>query len=442
MADKTTRIIGSREVALKILYKIEKEGSFPNLLLSNDLNVLQNSADRALASNFVYGVLKNKIALDYIIAKFSKLRLDKLSLWVRNILRIGVFQLFYMDKIPTFAACNESVKLARRYANVGAVGYVNGVLRAVAANLDKIKFPNKSANLVEYLNVFYSHPVWIVEKLLNQYGAEVAEKILAANNSVPNLFIRVNLLKTTITELQGILKSDGIETEIDNEIPYCLRVLMNFGMIVKSDAFTDGLFIVQDRSSILAGQVLAPKSGDVVLDMCAAPGGKTTHIAELMQNSGKIIACDIHEHKLKLINDNAQRLGIDIIETRLFDGTDLCEEFVEKFDKILIDAPCSGLGVIHKKPDIRYAVSRDNSIEDDVNEPVKCQTKLLNNAAKYLKSSGSMVYSTCTILKEENSKQVERFLKRHSEFEKVYEKHIFTHETGGSGFYICKLRKV
>ncbi|MCL2839057.1 MAG: 16S rRNA (cytosine(967)-C(5))-methyltransferase RsmB [Oscillospiraceae bacterium] len=441
MDKNVVKTVGAREVALKILYRTEKEGSFPNLLLSNDLKTLQNPADRALASNFVYGVLKNKLALDHIISKFSKIKLNKLSLWVLNILRIGVFQLLYMDKIPIYAACNESVTLAKRYANKGAVGFVNGVLRAVARDGDKVEFPDRAKNLTEYLSVFYSHPRWIVEKLLNKYGAEVCEEILKTNNSVPNLFIRANLLKTNTSELQEILISDGIDTEIDSEIPCCLKVLSNFGDVVKAKAFTDGLFTVQDRSSTFAGQALEPQPGDVVLDMCAAPGGKTTHLAELMKNTGEIIACDIHEHKLKLISDAARRLGVGIIETNLLDGTELRADFIEKFDKILIDAPCSGLGVLHKKPDIRYAMPRNGSAEEDITELVECQAKLLDNAAKYLKSGGVMVYSTCTILKEENSEQIARFLERHGDFEKLYETQIFTHETGGSGFYICKLRR-
>jgi len=441
MDKNIVKTVGAREVALKILYRTEKEGSFPNLLLSNDLKSLQNPVDRALASNFVYGVLKNKLALDYIISKFSKIRLNKLSPWVLNILRIGVFQLLYMDKIPIYAACNESVTLAKRYANKGAVGFVNGVLRAVARDGENIEFPDKTKNLTEYLSVFYSHPQWIVEKLLNQYGAEVCEEILKANNSVPNLFVRANLLKTTAAELQEVLNADGIVTELDNETPCCLRVLSNFGDVVKAEAFTDGVFTVQDRSSTLAGQALEPHSGDVVLDMCAAPGGKTTHLAELMKNTGEIIACDIHEHKLKLINDAGRRLDIDIIETKLLDGTELHEEFIEKFDKILIDAPCSGIGVLHKKPDIRYAAPRNSSAQEDIAELVECQAKILDNAAKYLKPGGVMVYSTCTILKEENSEQIERFLARNGDFEKLYETQIFAHATGGSGFYICKLRR-
>jgi len=431
-----------REIALKILHRTEKDDSFPNLLLSNDLKELSNPADRALASNLVYGVLKNKITLDYIIGKFSKIKVEKLSLWVLNILRIGIFQLVFMDKIPTFAAVNESVKLANRYANRGAVGFINGVLRSVSKNAENIDFPDKNANLTEYLSVYYSHPVWLVEKLLNQYGEAVTEQVLKANNQPPNLFIRANSLKTTTKELCEILENDGIETEIDTEFQNSIKILSNFGGVVNTKAFKDGLFTVQDRSSTFAGQVLAPIAGEIVLDMCAAPGGKSTHLAELMQNRGAVIACDIYEHKLKLIDDNAKRLGIDIIETRLLDGTKLCDEFVGKFDKVLLDAPCSGLGVIHKKPDIRYAKPRNGSVEEDIAELVACQAKLLDNAAKYLKQGGLMIYSTCTILKEENSEQIERFLLRHSEFEKLEEQQIFTHDTDGSGFYVCKLRKL
>jgi len=430
----------AREIALKILYRTEVDGSFPNLLLARELETLQNPADSALASNFVYGVLKNKLALDYIISKFSKIKLRKLSVWVLNILRIGIFQLVYMDKIPVYAACNESVNLANRYANRGAAGFVNGVMRAVARN-PEVEFPDKSVDFCEYLSVFYSHPRWIVEKLLNQYGSTICEEILKTNNVPPNMFLRVNALKTTAEELGEILRSNGIETEIDGEIPYCLRVLSGFSAVVKTTAFTSGLFTIQDRSSILAGQVLAPIADDAVLDMCAAPGGKTTHLAEIMENRGEIVACDIYEHKLKLIVDAANRLGCSIVKTELADGTVSRADFYEKFDKILLDAPCSGLGVLHKKPDIRYSAPRGASSQEDIAELVRCQAKLIDNAARYLKHGGSMVYSTCTLLAEENSKQIERFLARNSEFEAIYENQILTHETGGSGFYICKLWK-
>jgi len=433
--------MNAREVALKILHRTETEGSFPNLLLSNDLKSLENPADRALATNFVYGVLKNKLKLDYIIGKFSKIPVDKQAIWVRNILRIGVFQLTETDKIPEFAAVNESVNLAKRYANKGAVGFVNGVLRAVARSAKSLEFPCKVKNLTERLSVTYSHPIWIVEKLLNQYGAAVCEEILKSNNQPPNIFIRANSLKTTATELQKLLNQDGISTELDLEIPCSLRVTSNFSNAVKLKHFTDGLFTVQDRSSTFAGQALAPQPSDVVLDMCAAPGSKTTHLAELMQNRGEIIACDVHEHKLKLISDTANRLGISIIKPKLHDGTKLCDEFLGKFDRILIDAPCSGLGVLHKKPDIRYALPRNGSNDADIAELTKIQSKLLDNAARYLKPNGTLVYSTCTLLREENSDQIAQFLARHSDFEKLSEQQLLTHESGGSGFYVCKLRR-
>lgn len=419
-----------REAAVIALYKTEKEGEYSNRALLSAVRDL-SGRDTALATEMVMGVLRNKIYLDFIIRSYSKIRLKKLSDYVLQILRCGVYQLVKMDKIPPSAACNEAVKLAKKYAHSAAGGYVNGVMRTVSRNLDNLPKPKGTA--AEVMSIKYSCPLWLVEKLVNQSGKETTEDILSDSIKPHPTMLRVNRLKTTADELLEILNAEGINAVKDTETENCLRVSGAID-INKSSAYKDGLYTLQNINSIRAAALVNPKSGDTVMDLCAAPGGKTTYLAEMMENKGKVYAFDLHKHKIDLINNSAKRLGIDIIKAENKDTSKLMEEFSGIADCVLADVPCSGIGVIHKKPDIKY-----NRTESDIEELVKIQKNILNAAAVYVKDGGSIVYSTCTILEEENQNQIKEFLENHKDFKKEYEKTYYAHKTGGSGFYVCRL---
>ena len=421
----------AREAVLKGLYRIDTEEAYTNQVLKE---ILDSAAvlpvDRGFVTELLTGVVRNRLRLDYVIEQFSKIKLKKLSPWVHQVLRMGIYQILFMDRVPDSAACNESVKLARRYSHGGAQGYVNGLLRSVAREKGKISLPEDKT---ERMSVEYSCPQWLTEKLVCQYGADTCEKILKASQEKFPVSLRVNRLRATAEELQKRLETEGITALPDPNHPY--RLLVEGALnVAESQAYRDGLYSIQNSSSMAAIEMLSPKPGDTILDLCAAPGGKTAYAAELMENRGKVVAFDIHPHKTKLIAKSAKRLGISIVEVSVQDATEFLPVWEQKADKILADVPCSGIGVIHKKPDIKW-----HRTLEDVAELCKIQKKILRNAARYVKPAGVLVYSTCTILREENQEQIGAFLQENSDFVLEKEQTLFTHETGGSGFYIAKL---
>ncbi len=424
----------ARERVLRALYAVDTDGTYANAALKEALSAeFEFQADRGLVTEIFRGVLQNRMAIDYVISMFSKIKLKKLSPWIMQILRMGVYQILYMDKIPESAACNESVKLARKYGHNSSAGFVNGVLRSVARNKDKIEFPKD--NITDYLSLCYSYPTWMVEMLLKIYGEKECEEILKAGNSVKPPTIRTNLTKTTTSELTEALKAEGITATADNELDYCLYITGGLS-VENSPLYKEGKYTLQNKSSMLATEMLAPKSGEFIIDVCAAPGGKTTHIAEKMGDRGRVVAFDIHKHKTVLIENAAKRLGLKSVEVMEQDASKICKEFIGKADRILADVPCSGLGVINKKPDIKWNVK-----EEDIAELVKIQKEILNTVSAYVKSGGVLVYSTCTITDEENRLQIDNFLKENEDFYKAEEKLLLPHLTEGSGFYICKLQR-
>ena len=423
----------AREAALKALYDIETKDTFTNAALKNALNTDLSDNDRGLATELIYGVVLNKTALDYIISRYSKIKLKKMSPWVINILRLGVFQIYYMDKIPHSAACNESVKLANKYSHRAGSGFVNGVLRAFSRESEGFQFP-KEKGMAEYFSLKYSYPLWMVEKLLDEYGEERCEALFEENRRSHGVFLRVNTLKNTVEQALVTLENQGISCE-KTEVENCLKVTGKINVDL-SKAYSDGLFSLQNISSQKTIEILDPKAGETVFDMCAAPGGKSCAIAEKMENRGRVLSFDIFEHKVELIKKSAQRLGIEIVDARLQDAAEDCAELYESADRVLVDAPCSGLGVIHKKPDIKF-----KRTAEDVEELCRIQKRILSTASKYLKDGGVLVYSTCTILPEENRVQIENILNEHNEYKKVSEEQILTTERGESGFYICKMVK-
>ena len=439
-----------REVALKALYKIDKEEAYSNIALDEIIKENKNknkldNRDIGFISEIVYGVTSWKLTIDEIIKKYSKIRLKKISPWILNILRMTIYQIIFLDKVPKSAAVNEGVNLAKRYGHRGSSNFANAILRQV----DKKDYETffEIEDPIERISKTTSMPIWIVEKLTKENTIEKVEEICKASNIKPKVTIRVNKLKTTIQYLEQKLK--------EREITFKEGILEDFLILDKAknienlDLFQDGYFTIQDEGAGLIAKILDPKSKEFVLDACSSPGGKTTYMAELMQNEGKIIACDLHEHRVKLVEENAKRLGITIIETRCADASIYNEKYKEKFDKILLDVPCLGIGVLKRKPDIKWKRK-----PEDITEITRIQQNILETCSKYLKPKGEIIYSTCSIFSEENEKIIERFVKENKEFDYVTIHNPFTkkssknlkmiqlyQEEENDGFFICKLQK-
>ena len=433
MIDKT------REVALKVLYKIDKEQAYSNIELNEQIRQNRKNLDEkdiGLISELVYGVTTWRLTLDEIIKKYSKIKLKKISPWIINILRMGIYQIIFLDKIPKSAAVNESVNLAKRYGHSSSSNFVNAILRKV----EKTDYDDffEIEDDIDRISKTTSMPKWIVEELVKGNGIKIAEQISTNSNVKPNITIRVNRLKIAKKELIQKLEQKGIECkELENEEMNTqdFLILSKVKNIENLQEFKDGFFTIQDLSAGQAAKILDPRPVEMVLDACSAPGGKTTYLAELMENKGKIKAWDIHEHRTKLVEQNANRLGINIIETQVKDATQYDKNLDEKFDKILLDVPCLGIGVIKRKPDIKWQRK-----PEDIEEITLIQRKILENCSKYLKKGGTLVYSTCSILKEENEEIVIKFLSENKQFEIDGENMVnILPNKEKDGFFICKI---
>lgn len=446
-----------RETAVKILYDIDKKGAYSNISLSKHLESRSlKDIDRAFITEMVYGILKWKLTIDFIISNFSKIKIKKISPWILNILRIGVYQLIFIDKVPVSAACNESVKLAKRYGHAASSKYVNGVLRNISRNKETIKYPDKKEDLSKFLSIKYSHPIWMVNDWLNRYGEEFTEELLKNNNEVPPFTIRTNTLKISKADLKKILEEEGFEVD-DGQYAKDALIIKNPKSLQRIDAFKKGYFQVQDESSMFVASILDPEPGDFVLDVCSAPGGKATHLAQLMNNKGAIVARDIYTHKIGLIDESVKRLGIDIIKTEVFDAITFDKKHEGQVDKVLVDAPCTGLGIIRRKPDIKWRRKKE-----DKDKIIKLQKKILSTSSKYVKEDGIIVYSTCTIEPEENEHIIEKFLENNKDFclEDIWQHlpkqleslpkgynqkkgyiQLYTNKHGVDGFFIAKMRR-
>ena len=420
----------SRKTAFEILFEIEKEGAYSNLTINRFLE--KNKPENpAFIRELVYGVLENKILLDYYLDNLIPSGIKKVKKKEATLLRLGIYQLIFMDSVPDYAAVNETVTIAKKLVR-GREGFINGVLRGYMKKGNEIKLPDESKDLKNYLSVKYSFPTWLIDKWEEQYGIEECKLLLEASNSRPQLSIRVNIDKISRDDLKGYLEEKGYEVTLGTFSERTLHV--KGSGLLDDDKYKEGYFSIQDEASTDAADVLGATPGETIIDVCAAPGGKSTAIAELMKNDGKVYSCDIYEHKLELINSLAKRLGLSIIETTLLDGTKGKENWFAMADRVLADVPCSGLGVIRRKPEIKY---KDIT---DFTELVEIQKKILNNAAKYVKSGGTLVYSTCTINKDENQLQISEFLNNHLEFELISEKQFLPTENI-DGFYVCKMIK-
>lgn len=436
-----------RYVAFTSLLKCEVKQSYPNIEIDSAIEKHGiTGVDRAFYTALVYGTIERKLTLDYIISLFSGRTIDKLDKEVLVALRMGVYQIKYMHSVPDHAACNECVELCKKSGKRSASGYVNGVLREVIRNKDSIQYPDIKTDTVRYLSVYYSYPEWLCRMWLEDYGLEKCESLLAALNNSPDMTLRVNGLITNRDDILKFLSEKGIKAEKGIYSPYSVRLLQACP-VSSLDILKDGRVFVQDEASQLCALVLGAKEGETVIDTCSCPGGKSFSTAINMNNKGKVHSFDLHANKLSLVRKGAEKLGISIIETREQDGSDYIRELEGKADRVLVDAPCSGLGVIAKKPDLRYK-------EKEALERLPIiQYKILSAASNYVKPGGVLVYSTCTVNIRENEEVVTRFLKYNKEFEAVdfEEQNGISSENGmltlypdihkTDGFFIAKLKK-
>ena len=433
--------MGARTTALAALIACRKQGSWAGGVLKE--YIARDRLDRrdaALASRLCYGVLQNRMLLDDYLTRFLNCPIQKLQPVVLDILRLGMYQLLFLDKIPASAAVNEAVEQGKKYANRSAAGLINGVLRRVSREKEKLQLPTD-------LSIRYSHPKELVDLLTDSVGEDTIEALLDSHNSIPSTLIQINSLVASDQQVLEALANSGAEVQKHPWLEQAYYI-SGFGNLEHMELFRNGGFYVQDAAARLAVYSADIKPGMQVMDGCAAPGGKSFAAAIAMQNNGRIISCDIHPHKIELLRKGAERLHIDILEPMLQDASEYVLQWEQTMDVVIADVPCSGLGVIRKKPDIRY---KDLAALERLPE---VQIKILNNLSRYVKPGGVLLYSTCTILKRENEAVVKTFLSEHSDFaletiplpggllgqkDGMITLLPCVHDT--DGFFICKLRR-
>ncbi len=440
--------MNAREIAFKVLGDIEKNKNYSNMSINKHFKELEiKDQDRGFTTELIYGVIENRNYLDYVMNKLSKMKAEKMQMHVRIFLEMGIYQILFLDSVSDYAAVNETVNLVNEFDKKSS-GFVNAILRNVIRQKETIAKVDITDNIM-YLSTKYSYKPWMIKNWVEKFGQEFTEDLLDANNEKPSIYIRVNTLKTTREELMSKLSDMNIKCFKVSTLEEAIRV-ENLKNIENNKLFKDGLFTVQDISSMIVGKIVNPKENSRVLDICSAPGGKTTHLATIMNNTGHIVSRDIFEHKIKLINATANRLGLTNIEAQCFDASVLDNDNIDKFDYVLADVPCSGLGIIRRKPEIKYKEKAD------LKELPSIQSKILKNASKYVKIDGVLVYSTCTIQDVENIDIINAFLKENDNFklvpidavnvdvdnqDKGYLK-IYPHIHGMDGFFIAKLIRV
>lgn len=439
-----------RELALEALLNVEKKQAYSNLLVNNYLDSGKlNKKDAGLFTEIVYGTIQRTMTIDYYLTPYIK-KQKKLEDWVKVLLRLTLYQMLYLDKVPERAAIYEAVEIAKKKGHKGVASVVNGVLRSIqrqgVTDLEAME------NDVERISIATSHPRWMVEKWVAQYGVENTERLCEMNLVPPSQTARVNTAKSSVEDVISMLKAQGFDVEKGEVAEE--SIVSKKGNMAYSNAFKNGFITIQDESSMLVARTLDVEPGQTVYDSCAAPGGKTTHIAELMKGTGTVISTDLHEHKVKLIKEQADRLGLSNIEVKAMDSRKAQEVFhSEMFDKILVDAPCSGFGVIRRKPDLKYTKTMQ-----DVKQLATIQSAILDEVAPLVKKGGTLVYSTCTIDKEENTEVVKAFLENNQDFEidmsiKDLVPHkletyiqdgmlqLLPHYFGTDGFFIVRLKR-
>ena len=438
MAERST----ARDVALRALVACERQGAWSDGFLKKEIgNAGLDGRDAALATRLCFGVQQNRMLLDFWLSNLSKIPLAKMEPAVRSILRLGAYQILFLDRVPDHAAVNQAVEQARKNSrNPRSAGLVNGILRSLIRQKSELPQPPD-------LSTRYSHPQWLVEAFSRRLPPEEVEDLLRADNSEPPTCIQINTCKVEVPVAVEALRQEGMTVSPHPWLPDCL-LLQGTGNLEQSAAFQRGWFYVQDAAAKLAVLAADPRPGMEVLDACAAPGGKSFATAIAMDNQGRVIACDIHPHKQILLQRGAERLGLPIIQPEVLDGKDCKEDFLNRFDLVIADVPCSGLGIIRKKPDIRY-----KDPEPLAGLP-KVQSAILENVSRYVRPGGVLLYATCTLLERENEEIVAAFLEKRKDFtsEKFQVPGPFglcadgmltcwPHRHGTDGFFFAKLRR-
>lgn len=438
-------VTNARLTAVQIINSVFNDGAYANIALGKALGKQKHSElDRRFVTELVYGTIKAKGTIDWLLEQLVSRPLNKIEPIILNILRLGVFQIYFLERIPASAACNESVNLAKKYGHDGVVKFVNGVLRGAVRSKTSIVYPDAEKDPKQYLALKEMHPEWLVKRWLKQFGFEDTQILCRFDNESPPLTLRVNTLVTDRKTLLAQLLEDEFEAEpsrwcddgiVCNKIPSLSLLFSKY----------NNEFYIQDESSMLVAPILSPKPGETVIDVCSAPGGKTTHLAQLMQNKGIIYATDIHEHKIALIEENSKRLGIKIIKPSVNDAAEFNPEWEAVADCVLVDAPCSGLGVLRRRAEARW---RKTKLDLKTFPPL--QRDILRNAARYVKPGGRLVYSTCTLEQAENHYIPAEFLENNPNWQYAAFSHPLTGDIvdelqllpqreGTDGFYICAL---
>ena len=425
--------VNDRELILEILLAVTRDGEYSHIALRNVLENYQylDKSERAFITRVTEGTLERMIELDYIINQFSKTKVNKMKPVIRTIIRSAVYQLKYMDSVPDSAVCNEAVKLAGKRGFSGLKGFVNGVLRNISRNLDNVKYPDKS-DTVKWLSVIYSMPEWIITEWLKNYDREMVEKMLQAFLAERPTTIRCNLSQISREELAEELKKEGVKVSRCDTVDSALFI-SGYDYLGALESFRTGHFQVQDISSMEVAEWADPKEDEYIIDVCAAPGGKSLHLADKLAGKGHVEARDLTPYKVDLIRDNIARIGIDNIEAVCQDATVYDEASEKKADILIADLPCSGLGVLGKKTDLKYKMNPDTQ-----EELVHLQRKILSVVHRYVKSGGKLLYSTCTIHRAENQENAAWFAEQYPEFELVRERQFLPGVDDSDGFYIAE----
>ncbi len=444
--------MNTRQAALKILLNITKDKVFTNHALDNYFKTsTMEKRDRAFIKRLVEGTIEYMITLDHIIDQYSKLKTKKIKPVILMILRMSVYQLLYLSKVPESAICNEAVKLTRKRGFQSLTGFVNGVLRTIIRNKDRIVYPDEIQSPIDYLSICYAFPKWMIELWLKQFDYKTVKAICKNSHDITKTCIRTNTTLLQPSQLQLRLEKEGVYVENGHLLDYAFHI-SGYDHLAKLNTFQEGCFQVQDESSMLVTEIADPAPGNLVIDVCAAPGGKATHVAQVLSPNGRVIARDVNDKKVELIRDNVHRLKLTNVSIDLWDATDLDDKLIHVADRVICDVPCSGLGIIRKKSDIKYHLN-----PQQLKDLIELQRKILDISQRYVKKQGFLIYSTCTIHSGENEHNVEWFLK-HYDFElvdiepilprrlKEQQVHkgylqLLPEADGTDGFFIAKFKK-
>lgn len=426
--------VNDRELILEILLMITRDGEYSHIALRQVLDQYQylDKKERSFITRVVNGTLERMIEIDYILNQFSKVKVNKMKPVIRTIMRSSVYQLKYMDAIPHAAVCNEAVKLAGKRGFSQLKGFVNGVLRNISRNLEKVKYPEDD---LPYMSVKYSLPTWILEEWISDYGKDKAELMAEASLETPPLAVRFNEEKITKKELIDLLKAEHVQVSEVADLP-CALYLSGYDRLTALDTFNKGYYQVQDVSSMQVAYLADPKEESYCIDVCAAPGGKAIHVAELLKGSGHVEARDLTDYKVDLIWDNIERSGLNNIEAKRQNATILSPDSVEKADLVIADLPCSGLGVLARKVDLKYKMTLESQQELE-----NLQRQILSTVKAYVKPGGTLIYSTCTVNKKENTCNAHWFEKENPDFHLELEEQRLQGIHEGDGFYIARFRR-